>query len=1010
MRSTPLILILLAVLAVLGGLLAMASSTASRPVHEVLAADSQSGPGVLAPDVQDGTTDADGEESGRVSIDIPPPPPTEEELAALANAPDAQIWGRVLGLGGAPLEGARVIARRCSRWMAMPADLEDIDVWGRGERSFVATTDAEGRFHFDDIEPNEYGFAVRADGYAPLDRLCEKIPEHEQYELGDFQLAQGVVVEGTVTDHRGRPVEGVQVLRAVSSKGGSTRLELVGLGIPVHETGPDGTFRAATLAPGGWHLIFDSPTHRITELTGETEPAGQNERGLRVVLESGLTIDGRVEGLAPTAEQPLRVQARRTDEQPTGETVGVEGAERARSRFTTVAGDGTFHFDGLAPNTQYLLVLQRQVKDDDAELPEEHDPWRSMPGVDDVASMSGEKEVVLRYREESSLTWKIVDSETGAPITNYVARLWGRGLGGAGVLEDESGETDTSHPGGVGSYDHLRPRQSGAESTLFVRAEGYRDLSEDNLLLKPGEAKDLGELKLERAPRVTVRVVDDATGDPIEDARVFLSGPDGEDELDSVVQSDHDHMPTSNRELQAARTSSSGHARITAFAGKLCRVRAVAQGYAPCDSETSAPPHETDLELRLIRCGTVTVRVTNEKGDPAVGVQIRRQFEDGSVSTGNYWDTGQQARESTDETGTLVFGDLRPGRWTFWIVNQREAEMGWFRGPSQAPDDEQTEVSIESGSSEEIEFQVKARGGALVRVTEGGEACVGALVQLKQILPEGSGGEMYWWGGGMDDPQRRVTDHEGRAAFDGLELGRYTATISHPERRMARGFEVLVEEHPEDEQVFELGVTAVEGVVTDLNGDPIAGLRVNINIAEGNNLYANDYRIKVSLDQDGDTDMEWESVEQSSLRTDRDGRYRLDGVRPELPLLVSVRGSYVVPETIRLDALMRDEVRTGVDFALHHAGILDVRVVGVERSVLRNARVRGELVVEEGVEVGSGAAFSSRMRRRTSRRFQSLLPGTWKVELVADDGQTILATGEGTVVVGESRRVEVAPR
>ena len=148
-------------------------------------------------------------------------------------------------------------------------------------------------------------------------------------QLGDFQLTQGIVVDGTVTDHRGQPIEGVTVLRAISSKGGSSRLELEGMGVPLDVTDAAGNFRAAILAPGGWHLIFDSPKHRVTELTGVTEPAGRSEHGVRVIMDAGLSIAGRIDGLAPTAERPLRVQARRADEQPTRDPAVREGAENA---------------------------------------------------------------------------------------------------------------------------------------------------------------------------------------------------------------------------------------------------------------------------------------------------------------------------------------------------------------------------------------------------------------------------------------------------------------------------------------------------------------------------------------------------------------------------------------------------------------------------------------------------------------------------------------------------------
>lgn len=1000
MRTTPLLFILIAALLLISGLWILTSDGEGGLLPQVLASEPEGASGDLAIHGA-GDRKSEAATEGRESIDLPPPPLTPEELAALENAPDAQVWGRVLGVGGAPLEGVEVIVREATRWMTLPADLEEIQVWGRGDHAWTAYTDEAGRFHFDDLEPNDYGFAVRADGYAPHGRLCEKIPEHEQFQLGDFQLTKGVTVDGTVTDHRGRPIAGVVVLRAISSKGGSSRLELDGIGVPLHTTDATGVFHAGSLSPGSWHLIFDSPNHRITELTGVTEPAGRSESGVRVILESGLAIEGRVDGLAPTNERPLRVQARRADEQPTGDAAVSEGAERSRSRFATVTADSTFKLQGLTPNTQYLLVLQRQDKDDEDLVPQPDDPWHEMPGVESVKSMSGEKDVVLRYREESSLAWKIVDANSGEPVTSYVAQLWGRGLGGAGMLEDLAGKTEKSHPGGSAIFEHLRPRVDGSDSTLFIRAEGYRDLRKESVMLRPGESKDLGELKLEPAPTLVVTVVDDSTGDPIDGARVFLAGPEAEESLEGLLQTDHDHLPEADRDMFCVRTAESGRARITAIPGKLCRLRAVARGFAPCDSVTSAPPHGTAIELRLTRCGSVIVRVKNEKGEPAVGVQVRRKRTDGVESDGNYWDSGAGARASTDETGKLVIDDLRPGRWSFWTVDAREADMGWYRGPGQGASDRSVEQRVESGVTSEIELSVKAQGGALVRITQGGEACVSALVQLQKIVPEGEDQQNWWWGGGMDDPLRQVTDHEGRVTFSGLELGDYKMTVSHPERRMPRGFELTIEEVPEREQLFELGITAVEGVVQNTRGDAIEGLQVSVSVAEGENLWANDYRVKVQLDEDGDADFEWESVEQRSLRTDREGRYRLDGVRPELPLLISVRGSYIVPEFRRIEPLMRDEVRTGVDFALQPAGVLEVKVTGRSNGDRKRYPLRLRRIKADGEATDEQ---TSNLRGNGSRQFTSLLPGTWTVEMLESTGDTVLSTVEVEVVAGESRQ------
>ena len=70
-------------------------------------------------------------------------------------------------------------------------------------------TDAQGRFHFDDVDLGEYVLTVEADHYAPQHRHIKVGP---QTQAQDFTLQPGQLVCGRVVDSKGQPIGGMCVV------------------------------------------------------------------------------------------------------------------------------------------------------------------------------------------------------------------------------------------------------------------------------------------------------------------------------------------------------------------------------------------------------------------------------------------------------------------------------------------------------------------------------------------------------------------------------------------------------------------------------------------------------------------------------------------------------------------------------------------------------------------------------------------------------------------------------
>jgi protocatechuate 3,4-dioxygenase beta subunit len=923
---------------------------------------------------------------------------TEEELTG------PRLHGRVVRAGGVGVPGARIFMRRAQSWLAIPADVEELSSVSRPGPLYETETDDEGRFELRKVEPGDLALAIQADGFAPLTRQRLPVPVHEDYDLGDFSLELGVRLSGKVTGPRGSGVEGVEVLRAVSPEGGFLRLDLPGQGIPVSVTDAEGRFEVRSLAPGSWHLIFDHPDYRIAELTGSTQPAGQTDPGLLVSLEAGLTIEGRVEGLDPVAQGPLRVSGRRDREQRSGAADDVEGAEKFRARHAEVHADGSFALVGLAPGQQYKLRLYRlrETEPGDPEgLPER---WSAVSGVKALTELSGARQVLFTYREETSLSLRAVDAETGQALDEFVVTVNGGGIDGAGLLLTEGADTPrTSFPGGVAKFEHLRPSEGGAEAEVRVRAEGYADFERKGVMLQPGEDHDLGEVKLERASFVRVRVVEKESRAPIPGAHVVLARSSARDSLDSWL-TQYENRPWNDGSVRDAMTDEQGFARVTVWPDSICVVKAAAPGYLAGEEQRSVIPHEELVELELDRGGRVTVHVEDGDGEPIAGMYVEHQAAGSREFSNDIWFDGgsEDAKDRSNEQGVVVFADLAEGKHSFKVLEKRDA---WGGGESAGPEAEQ-EVYLALGERRELVLKVAARGGYRATLLEGGEPLAGGLATLTPL--DGAADNGGWWSGGQEDPRTKVSDHAGRVSFRQLKVGIYKLRVSHPERRMAIEREVSVVREP-TEEVLDIGLACIAGRVVDTEGEPIRGVDIVVQ-QEGVDDYGDrDYRVRIVEDAEGDADWNYNEVRRWAIQTDELGEYVLRGVRPGCRLQLQLSDRYVVGETRKLTPLGADEYRAGEDFVLARAGALRVTVSGMDRK----SRTRLRLSLSRTLESSEGGE-AKRVRHGTSIRgwrpradLNSLLPGTWQLKLTMEGSDEPLEERDVQIVAGERAQVSV---
>lgn len=312
-----------------------------------------------------------------------------------------------------------------------------IDAAGRpvaGARLATATTDAEGRFTIEGLAPGPNRLVVTHPSYAPLAHTFPASPEEDAVLV----LDEGGILEGAVTDARGRPVVGARIatesvgVSAETGAGGRYRIEHV-------PTGLVGVDRQAATTGG------DVERRKVAVSAGEVRSldfrigAGSVEG---VVVRGGEPVSGATVSIRQTPEKDagpdpteLLVQSTTSDE---------EGRYRVVS-LRPGAGVATVN-DGKQSLTLPIQVDESGVARVDVDL-----PLRPLEGV--VLDASGKP-------------------LAGACVASGVLRLASPGSGG----DDAYARTSTD---GQGRFVLLTDEDDPKVVTVCTCAQGCHDVSVD---------------------------------------------------------------------------------------------------------------------------------------------------------------------------------------------------------------------------------------------------------------------------------------------------------------------------------------------------------------------------------------------------------------------------------------------------------------------------------------------------------------------------------------------------
>jgi protocatechuate 3,4-dioxygenase beta subunit len=283
----------------------------------------------------------------RAQVQAPPAKSSEET---------GTISGQVVSDNGQPVAGASLFIRAANSFNA-PRN---------------TSTDADGNFRFNNLEPGLYSIAASAPAFA-----SDSLPTPTYYRLGDsvrLEMVRGGVITGTVTNSSGDPVIGVRV-RAVKVRDAKGQIsKLPPFSAQERTTDDRGVYRIYGLLPGTYVISAggssgaitstfnpyenDVPTYspsatrdnaaEISVRSGEETTADIRYRG-----EPGYTISGTIK-LTTTGGASVILRA-------VGNSVPLGGAFQ-------MPGARGFAFHGL-PDGEYTLRAQ-EVMSPEATVPQ----------------------------------------------------------------------------------------------------------------------------------------------------------------------------------------------------------------------------------------------------------------------------------------------------------------------------------------------------------------------------------------------------------------------------------------------------------------------------------------------------------------------------------------------------------------------------------------------------------------------------------------------------------------
>lgn len=511
----------------------------------------------------------------------------------LALEKGTSIGGIIQDEQGYPIEGVSV-------YLLVPSgnNIERVAIWDHVEK-----TNAKGRWQCDIIPSKLDEITIRlAHPDYISDGMYGKTPRPSIEKLrnmtGVMTMRQGFVLTGRVFDANDQPIAGASVAQ------GSTRFS----NSPSTQTDSEGRFRFENARPGPMVLNVQAEGYAIAlkdlTLNKEMEP-------IEFHLEPGHTIRGRI---VDTEGNPI-----------TGAFVAADSYRGHRALKWRVDTDAEGRFEwNEAPADEVLFDMSKQ----------------GYMGVRQYAMIPSGQEYEITLLSELRVSGKVVDAETGEPITEFKL------LSAVDRGEDQpiswrryrpktysNGQYDTRY-----TYPHP-PR------LIRIEAVGYKPKTSRPIESDEGEVTIDFALEKGMGPSGIVRLPD---GKPAAEAEVILHTPS----RGPTIRNGRNQR---RLDSQYVETKEDGNFSFPLQSDAYAIVVLHDEGYL----EVSESEFAESSELTLQSWATVKGRVLTGK-NPVVNETVRLGIDNATDHSNTRIVFDYQA--VTDSNGTFVFERVPPGQ------------------------------------------------------------------------------------------------------------------------------------------------------------------------------------------------------------------------------------------------------------------------------------------------------------------------------------------------------------
>lgn len=906
-----------------------------------------------------------------------PAPSSEDPTTAWKDWPVASfLSGQVVSSTGRPVEGARVRLERGGLH-----ELSFLAFERRGpspsDPSAQGVTGEDGRFQLSPV-PRLEGMALVIDhpDHVILTREDVFVPERGM-DIGRLELQIGGTVSGLVMDSAGQPLEGAEVMFRRGHSGpfeelaGGFRSLMLSAQRSVL-TDRKGQFRLTGVFPVAGKVV----ARREGMPEGESKPfevrAGEETPGISLVLEPGAELRGKVVNAAGKPIEGARIRARRDTNRfdfnrPDSDDESVRTAK-----------DGTFVVTGLQRGRQRLSVEAKGYQ-----------------STRESAEAGSGKEVLITLQSCGALQGVVLSQGDERPIDGFTLRLeaertdpQGLGLDMLGEFARGNGNV-LDHEPGAGPGTFVVADVEPGRYRVVADVDGFDRGRSEVIEIKSGEMTDGVRILLEVGASLRGRVVGPA-GDPVEGAtvraRVKKDGADASMHAIGAIQRSFRinvggeiESGGTGTTREQTRTNARGEFELTGLPPGRYQLTAEQDQLALCrgpEFELTRGQAVDDITLQMLVGGTVEGHVLDPSGVAMMGEKI-------GLKNTEYPDDSRNA--TTDGDGLYAFHHLPPGVYT--VQRTRSAAGGFLgggdfsiflRGGGEAEADEGTVVEVKDAETTTLNFTDEQRPFLEGVVTSVEGPVAEATVQLVRQDEEEQRNPFF-----LHNEKNTVrTAPDGSYRLAELEPGVYRVEVRHPRALLPQSAEVDLRSTLIGRRDFFLTGGVIEGRVTTLGGDPVAGARVSIQEHREGSAHArrqggmfvmraavstghDDDVSVVSLDGDGMT---------RTLKTDGSGRYSIPWV-PDGTYRVKVSHDQFVEGSSDLVEVKDSAKVEGVGLTLTEGSIIHVRAFSLDDG--KPLQHRAFSLLEEN---GTTRSFQITDSEGLAR-FTGLKPGTYTVQL-----------------------------